>query len=248
MKNIKIDKNKPIALYYQIEEILREKIFSGEIKEGEPIPTEEKLEKIFDVSRTTVRRAISNLERDGLLESKRAQGTFVKKKLFDEPVLGIRSYTEEAIKQGYIPSSKILSLKNVKPNDEVKAALKIEDNDRVFVLKRLRYLNNAPTAIDTTYIPVKLVPGLSKGDFKQTDKKQSLYYILENKYKLVLDEAEEIIDATITDPEESAILGLRSGSPINLRIRIIFLPDGMPLTYMKSIYRNRYKVRLKGRL
>ena len=249
MKNIKkIDRKKPIPFYYQIEEILREKIISGEIKEGEPIPTEEKLEEIFGVSRTTIRQAISNLVRSGLLEAKRAQGTFVKKTFFDEPVLGIRSYTDEAIKQGFTPSSKILSLKKMKPSEEFRTALKLDDNDQAFILRRLRYLNGEPTAIDTTYIPVKLVPGFSKNDLAETGCEQSLYYVLENKYNLMLDEAEEIIDATTTNHEESVLLGLKIGSPINLRIRIVFLPDGTPLGYMKSIYKNRYKIRLKGRL
>ncbi|MCL5986454.1 MAG: GntR family transcriptional regulator [Actinobacteria bacterium] len=246
--NIRIEKDKPIPLYYQIEEILRKKIMLGEIKPGELIPTEKKLEEMFGVSRITIRQAISNLARDGLVEAKRASGTFVKKVRFDQPVLGITSYTDKAIQQGYIPSSKVLNFEKVKPIEEIKKELKLSDEDYVYEVKRLRLLNDEPTGVDTTYIPVKLVPKLSREDFKETGKEQSLYYILENKYHLVFNEAEELIDATATNKEESVLLGLKINSPVNLRTRVVFLTDGTSLCYTKSVFKNRYKIRLKGRI
>lgn len=242
-----IDKNIPIPLYYQIERILREKIHSHEIKPGEKLPTEKELEEAFGVSRVTVRRAITNIVRDGLIEIKRGHGTFLRTENFEEPVSGLRSYTEEALKQGYQPSLKMLTFKKIKPNDEILKKLMLNKDDYIFIIVRLRLLNNEPSGIDTTYIPVKLVPKLSKSDFKEYAKEQSLYYILENKYKLILNEAEEIIDATLTNKEESILLSLDNNSPINLRKRVVFLPDNTPLLYMKSIYKTRYKIKLKGR-
>ncbi len=246
--NYQIEKNTPIPLYYQIERILREKIYNHEIKPGEKLPTEKELVGEFDVSRPTVRRAVTNIMRDGLIEIKRGRGTFLKTENFEEPIAGLRSYTEEALKQGYRPSSKMLSFKRIKPDDEIIKKLMLNKDDAIFTIIRLRLLDNDPSGIDTTYIPVRLAPKLSKSDFKEHGKEQSLYYILENKYKLILNTAEEIVDATLTNRKESILLGIDNNSPINLRKRVVFLPDNTPLLYMKSIYKTRYKIKLKGRL
>lgn len=239
-----INKNSPIPLYFQLEEIIKEKIKLGFLIPGEPIPTEKKLEENYGISRTTIRQAINNLKRDGYLEVRRSQGTFVKPVQFDEPVFGIRSYTEEAIKQGFSPGSSMLKFEKIKPAAEIREELKLEENEMAFKIKRLRFLNGKPTAIDTSYVPCKLVPKLSKDDFKESGYEQSLYYILEKKYGLLLNEAEEIIDATIINNEESLLLELEVNSPINLRIRIVYASSGTPICYMKSIYKNRYRVKL----
>ena len=239
-----INKNSPIPLYFQLEEIIKEKIKFGLLVPGDSIPTEKKLEENYGISRTTIRQAINNLKRDGYLEVRRSKGTFVKFTQFDEPVLGIRSYTEEAVKQGFSPGSNILKFEKIKPVVEIREELKLDENDLVFKIKRLRFLNGKPTAIDTSYVPSKLVPKLAKDDFKESGYEQSLYYILEKKYGLELSEAEEIIDATTINNEESLLLELEVNSPINLRIRVVFLSNGTPVCYMKSIYKNRYRVKL----
>lgn len=244
-----IAKRSPIPLYFQIAENIREQIESGQIKHGEQIPPEKELEELFGVSRTTVRQALADLTRDGLLERRRGQGTYVRslRRQFDEPVLGIRSYTEEAIKQGFRPKAKVLSFRVLEAPVEVCNELSLAAGEDVFLIKRLRLLDGDPSGVDMTYIPVKLVPALSKDDFSDEEDTQSLYFILENKYGLTLSEAEEIIDATATNEEESRLLGVKNNTPINLRKRVVFLPDETPLLYMKSVYKNRYRVRLKRR-
>jgi GntR family transcriptional regulator len=204
---------------------------------------------MFAVSRTTVRQALADLTREGLLERRRGHGTYVTSvpRQFDEPVLGIRSYTEEALKQGFTPRSKVLSFRVVKPTAEVRNELRLAEDEEVFLIKRLRLLNGDPSGVDRTFIPVKLVPRLSKSDFSDEEESQSLYFVLEHKYGLTLFEAEEIIGATATNNEESELLGVKANSPINLRKRVVFLPDGTPLLYMSAVYKNRYRVHLKGR-
>lgn len=243
-----IDKKSVIPLYFQLQENLRQKILSGFYKPGDLLPSEKQLTEKFEVSRTTVRQSIKNLEREGLIETKRALGSFVKLEHFDEPILGIRSYTDEALKQGYIPSSKIINFGIINASSEIKEVLKLNENEDVYIIKRLRSLNELPTGIDTSYVPVRLAPNLTRKDFKNTGVEQSLYRILENKYNLCLFTAEEIIDATTVNNEEAIILGFNVNYPINLRIRTVFLPDGTPCIYMKSVYKNRYKIQLRGRV
>jgi GntR family transcriptional regulator len=244
-----ISKKSPIPLYYQIAESLRKQIESGQIGRGEQIPPEKELEDLFGVSRTTIRQALADLTRDGLLERRRGQGTYVTsaQQQFDEPVMGIRSYTEEAAKQGFRPTTKMLAFKVLSATVEVRNELRLSEDEQVFLVKRLRLLNGDPSGVDTTYIPVRLVPALSKDDFSVEGETQSLYFILEHQYGCLLDEAEELIDATATTEEESRLLAVKNSTPINHRKRVVFLPDGTPLLYMNSVYKNRYRVRLKRR-
>ena len=113
-KNIILQKNSPIPLYFQVEKIIREKIYSEELKVGDKIPTEIELGEIFNVSRTTLRQALSNLVKSGLLEIRRGDGTFVSSKSFEYPISKIRSFSDEAVKKGFHPKTIFLDLKKVK--------------------------------------------------------------------------------------------------------------------------------------
>lgn len=245
-KNIKIDTNSPIPIYFQIEKIIGEKILSGEFKEGDKIPTEMELTESLKVSRPTIRQAMVNLKRAGLIEVKRGSGTFVKTKDFEEPVLGIRSYTDEAIKKGYTPLTKILSIKIIKPDLELKEIMQLIDNQTVTEIKRLRYLDNEPTAIDVSYIPSRFVPNISKGDFKEIGQEQSLYNLLKTKYGLILSHGEETIDSTIVNLDEAKLLLMKDKSPINLRRRLVYTQKDELVLYMRAIYKTRYRIKLEG--
>ncbi|HHT78993.1 MAG TPA: GntR family transcriptional regulator, partial [Actinobacteria bacterium] len=243
------DKNIPVPIYYQIEEYIQKLIETGKLKPGEKLPTEKEFMKVLGVSRITIRRAISDLINKNMLEIKQSKGTFVKSKNFYEPVsLIIQSYTEEAIKQGFKPSTRILELKKLIPDSEIQEILKLSPEEEIFEFKRLRLLNGEPSGIDLNYLSSNLVPGFSEKDFEETGLKQSLYLVLGKKYNLTLDYAEEIITATLTTKEESELLNVKKNTPINMRIRTVFLPNSKPVLYMRSIYKTSYKSILRRKL
>lgn len=242
----KLEKNSPVPLYFQIERLIREKIFSGELREGDKLPTEIEFMKEFEVSRPTLRQAIANLNRDGLIDIKRGYGTFIKTQDFEEPVLGIRSYSEEAIKQGYKPVTKIVSFNVIEPDMEISKIFNLENDNKVYELVRLRLLNDEPTAIDTTYFPVKIAPKFSIKDLRETGKGQSLYNLLKTKHGVSFNSGEETIDATSVNKEEARLLDMENKGPINLRKRIILDNQNRTVLYMKAIYKTRYKIRLEG--
>jgi len=244
---LKLEKSSPVPLYYQIEKFIRNMIDNKNLKPGDKLPTEFELMNILNVSRTTIRKLASNLLMDDLIEIKRSQGTFIKTKKFYEPIFGIISFTEEALKQGFKPSTKILDLGIIKPSEEIASILKLKINSKIYKIKRLRFLNGKPIGIDNTYLPINHVPNLKKTDFEEYGKKQSLYYLLEVNYKLILNHAEEIITATFTTKNNEELLDLKPKVPILFRHRIIFLPNDTPLLIMRSIYTYSFKTSLKGR-
>jgi GntR family transcriptional regulator len=244
---LKLDKNLPIPLYYQVEKYIRDLIGKGDLKPGYKIPTEIEFMNTLNISRTTIRKATNNLLRDNLIEIKKGQGTFIKNKQFYEPVFGIISYAEEALKQGFIPATKILDLNIIKASEEISGILKLPKNSPVYRIKRLRLLNGNAIGIDNTFLPAKYVPKLTKEDFEEYGIKQSLYHLLENKYGLVLDIAEENFTATLTTKKDAELLGMKSKVPILLRKRTVFLPDKSPLLFMESSYKSSLKTVLKGK-
>lgn len=244
---LRLEKSLPIPLYYQIEKLIREMIGNKDLKPGDKIPTELELMNIFDVSRTTIRITVNNLLRDNFIEIIRSQGTFIKTKKFYEPLYGIVSFTEEVLEQGFTPSMKILDLNIIEPDKEVATIIKLKRSSEVYKIKRLRLLNGKTIGIDTTYLPANYVPNLKKTDFEEHGKKQSLYYLLEHKYKLVLDHSEEIITANFTTKKDRELLGLKSNIPIIFVHRIIFLPNNSPLLFIRLIYNCSFKASLKGR-
>nr|HMN31029.1 GntR family transcriptional regulator [Caldilineaceae bacterium] len=72
-----LDKESPVPLYYQLAELLRERIVAGEYKAGEQLPSERELSEQANISRMTARQAVAYLERQGVLVVKPGLGTYV---------------------------------------------------------------------------------------------------------------------------------------------------------------------------
>jgi len=219
-KNISLQVDSPVPLYFQIEKIIREKIYSGELKKGEKIPTELELEKIFCVSRTTLRRAISNLVRSGLIEIRRGDGSYVSSKSFGYTTSQIRSFSDEAVKQGFHPRTIIIDFKVIKPFKELLEFLEIGSEEKIIYIKRQRLLNNEPVGVDRIFIPLKFAPQLSRGNFKEEGEEQSLYNVLKTKFGINLKHGKEIIVAILVSNEDAALLDIKQSASFIYGINI----------------------------
>ena len=134
-----------MPLYYQLKEILLEKIEIEELKEGDMIPSENELQQIYDVSRATVRNAIQLLVNEGFMEKKKGKGTFVKRRKIEEQLPVLKSFTEEMA--GIDASKKVISVEYVKPSPAVRSRLKLAPDETVFSLKRLMLVDGKTLGI-----------------------------------------------------------------------------------------------------
>ena len=157
-----IDKKSHVPIYVQIEEELKKKIFHGEYKKGEAIPSERYLTEMFDVSRMTVRQAITNLVTSGLLYREKGRGTFVSTPKFEQSLNSLTSFTEDMISRGLTPSSKIIKFEKQVPSIDIAEDLSLEVGEEVYFVMRIRNADEKPMAIERTYIPVKLFPNLNE--------------------------------------------------------------------------------------
>lgn len=143
--------------YTIIEHDLLTKIKNGTYKPDTLIPKETELMEIYHVSRPTVRQAIQALVNKGLLAKRKRRGTIVvQNKISQEFAHVIESYNDEVKNKGLTPRTHVILLQKELPTQEVYNSLKITKDDYVFKLVRLRYADDQPVVLVTSYIPYKI--------------------------------------------------------------------------------------------
>lgn len=243
-----IDKSIPVPLYYQLIHVILDQIKSGELKPGDMLPTENELKNTYGLSQITVRRAISELVHDNVVEVKRPKGAFVCFPKVEEYSNGLlTSFTEEFDRGGFTTSSKILQLKTIPIYGNIAEELKVAVGSETHYLYRIRYINGQPVSLNLDYIPKTVVLDLSSDDFTNTGKTQSLYYILREKYGLKLTKAIETISAVSLDNKESSLLEVAPKTPAINRKRLVFDAENHPIILEQTIILYTYKTTLSAK-
>lgn len=229
-----IDKDVPIPFHYQLREILKGEINSSRWRVGEQLPSERELCETFDLSRTTVREAIDALVNDGLLRRERGRGTFVAEPKILEGLLQTPTgFTDSMHEQGYDVITKVLNIEISTPLPTVMRELRLNPDDQVTAIERLRFVMDEPILLVTSYVPVKLVPSLINEDLVTN----SLYQVLIHKYNLTPFRAKRYMEAVTAIDLEARYLQIRPGAPLMLIESTAYLEDGTPLEYFKARHR-----------
>src|SRR5574340_242692 len=140
-----IDPDDYVPRYYQLANILRERIVDGRLEAHEPIPSERELEKIYNVSRTTIRPAIDLLVRQGFLYREHGKGTFVSPPKLQKGISELTSFTEDMRSRGLEPGQKILEFKMMHPPEDVRQRLDLPaDCGELLYIERLRLGDGVP--------------------------------------------------------------------------------------------------------
>jgi GntR family transcriptional regulator len=232
-----INKNSPVPIYHQLEEYIKQQIENGVLAEESVIPSEREFAERFQISRMTVRQAINNLVSEGYLNRQKGRGTFVTKKKVEQELQGMTSFTEDMLSRGMNPSSILLSFQILPADKKTALALRIEETDSIYKIKRIRLADGAPMALETAYIPVEIVPGLT-----EENSNLSLYQYIEENLALLISEATQEIEAATADHLDAETLEIKFGDPILLIERISYLQEGIPFELVKSTFRaDRYR-------
>lgn len=234
----------PVPLYTQIKDILRDRILDGTYLEHQQMPSESELMSTFSVSRITVRQALGDLQKEGLIFKIHGKGTFVSKPKAFQDVAQLQGFGEAMSRMGYETFSRVVSLKNLTASAAVAARLGISPSTEITELRRVRYLNRAPISLDVTYVSREIGERLAKEDLAHRD----VFLILENEYGLALGEAELQIEAMLADEYLARQLQVEEGASV-LRIeRLTMTADGKPLDFEYLYYRGdafQYRMRIK---
>ncbi|MGI6160912.1 MAG: GntR family transcriptional regulator [Christensenellales bacterium] len=234
-----LERNNPIPLYIQLEELLRTSIQQGEWPPDSMIPSENEMSRIYGVSRMTVRSVITALVKEGLLYRVQGKGTFVaENKISTRPLayMGIREQLEE---MGYETSTKLTNFSTMPAPDKVADTLGIARGDEVYYIERLRYIKKTPLSIHRTYLPAAYCPGFT-GEMLESEQ---LCVLLENKYGLTMDKVKETLESTASTQEEEKLLNLPSKSPLLKLEDLIFDRSGKAYEYSIVLFRGN-KIKL----
>jgi GntR family transcriptional regulator len=213
-----LNHHSPIPLYYQIEELLREKIEAGVWKPGTTLPPERELCELFAVSRGPVRQALRNLENAGLVYPVQGKGVIVKEPPFRPNPLINASFFKEIERLGLKPSSTIISRATVVPTPEVVQILQLDSNAKILLIKRLIKGDAVPLALAVTHLPEQLFPGIDTGDLTE----MALYDLIIKKYKIVINKVRESFEPVLSDEATARLLNLNTQKPSLMVHRIIY--------------------------
>lgn len=222
--------------YEKIAFDIKEDILSEKYKPNEQLPFEKELCEKYNVSKMTVKKALDLLVNDGLIIKRRGSGTFVKD-ITEKEIQRIiekkqfSGLTTTSI--GHKVTSKVLEFKIINVTKEIADILKIEEDEFIYFVHRVRYVDDKAVVIEKTYIPLNLIPGM-----KLADVKKSIYGYIKDKLSLNIQSAHSTVRAMKSDELDRKYLNLEKDEPILEVERVAYLDNGKVFEY--SFSRHRY--------
>lgn len=243
--NLKIpSEENPIPLYIQIENTLRKAITNGIYKPGDMIPAESDLCEYFKISRTVVRQALRSLQYESLIIRKKGKGTFVLEskipESFGQELVG---FYETMVAKGYGVSTKILEKKKIVPDQNFQKIFSLEPGDYLIKIKRLRYHEDNPLLVVTSYLPHDCCHILMELDLENV----SLYKTLEDNLGMEIHHGTRSIESCLASSEISKLLDVPIGAPLLNIKSTTYLKNGSIVEFYNAFYRGdlfKFEVKL----
>ena len=146
-------------MYFQLKELLREKIASGEWGPGNMVPSEREWSEQYRISRMTARQALSELAAEGLLRREQGRGTFVAKPKIKHGLTRLTGFTEDIRARGMQPGARVVRLMLARPPLLAMQALQISPEAKIVLLERLHLADGESIALETCHLsPVSSSP------------------------------------------------------------------------------------------
>ena len=233
-----------VPYYIQLMDILRGKVQLAEWVPGDQIPGEQDLCEQYQVSRTVVRQALRELEFEGVISRQKGKGTFISlPKISEGLVQKLTGFYQDMVERGLKPGTQVLHQNVISSNDKIAHFLNIKSGENVIDIQRLRFINDEPIQLVTTYIPFDVCPSLASVDLSN----RSLYEYLEKECGIFLAKGHRYIEAVLANDYEAALLGIERGDPLLLLDSVSFSENGQPIEYYHALHRgdrSRFEVEL----
>lgn len=246
MKSFRCVAPSPIPLYTQVKENLRERILDGSYKAHAQLPAESELSSIFGVSRITVRQALSDLQKEGVIFKIPGKGTFVSKPKAFQQLTQLEGFGEAMTRMGYEIFNRVTSHKLIPAPAQVAQKLQLAGGTAVAEIKRVRHLNREPVSLEVTYVPEAIGERLRKEDLAGRD----IFLILENDYGIALGHADLQIDAMLADDTLAHALQIEQGTALLRLERLTHDAAGQPIDFEYLYFRGdafQYRLQIARR-
>jgi GntR family transcriptional regulator len=218
---------------------IQQAIESGKYRPGDELPSLEQLCAQYGATEETVQNGLSDLIYEGFLErpcSNRATVRVTKHTLWGT-ITGNHSFTREAKKRGMEPGVKILRLETVPAWPVVRERLQLQPGDEVTIMERLRLADGKPVALEYSYYPTKLYPGMTAEMFAGGGEEQSSFKVMQEKFGLVPHRAVDEVTTVAIEAREAELLEMDEGTPVLLRFRLTLSEQGVPIKGSRAIYK-----------
>ena len=232
----------PEPLWAQAAEFIKREIASGALQPGSRLPPERVLGEQLQISRVTVRKALTQLIEAGILSASHGRGWYVA-----SPGEGpakewpntLESFTETARKLGLVATSHVIESQTRPATIDEASALAVAAGSPLFVLERVRLLSGVPTAIDLTRVPEHLLADHGTVDFAATS-----FYAVAARAGLEIAYADSTIEAQEADETLAGHLQIEPGKSLLLMRQTAFDRRDRPL-FLSTIWYvgERYRLR-----
>jgi len=217
--------------YQKIAIEIEEYIENNQLQQGNKLPVLETLMTQFDVSKSTIIKALEVLEKKGLIFQVRGSGIFVRR-------LRRKGYINLLTNQGFKKdlddfsiTSKVVELDVKKASSEVAHNLNIELNSEVYYVKRIRYINGQTLCLEESYIDKAIIPYLNKEIATE-----SIFNYIREALGLKIGFSDSYLYVDVLNQEEAKFLNLKSGLPKLYVENIFYLTNGQSFNFSKVNY------------
>lgn len=223
-----------MARYHEIANDIRTQITNGLYKKEEKLPKQIELANLYQTSRVTIQKALDLLQIEGIIYGKKGVGTFVSGPLsvYDYNVQKNKGLTKKLGDLGIL-TSKIISFEVLFPHEKEQEKLKIQKNDPIYDIVRLRLLDDEPLALEYTTMPVYLIPGITEEVLEG-----SIYQYITENLGLQMGPSTRRIKADKSDRYDQKYLECAVDDPVLEVEQVYYLQNGIPFEFSQT--RHRY--------
>ena len=240
----KLDKSVPIPLYFQLKGILLDAIKCGDYPVDSAIPTEKELSEMFEISRTTVRQAITEMVQEGWLYRRASKGTFVsRRKIKQDFIKRLEPFNEQIARTGRKPGTELLEFKVCEMPGKIRSSFSLPEGKQYVYLHRRRFADDEPIVVLETFLPYEKCAFVLEHDLAQ----ESLYNVLALDDETRICRVNRILEAVGANAQDAEALNVRRGKPVQMSTTIGYNSDDEPIEYSIARYRgdrNRFEVDL----
>lgn len=231
-----------LPLYAHVRETLRSKILDGTYRPNDPLPSEKSLMGSHGVSRITVRHALGELEKEGVIYRITGKGSFVAKPAPVQDLTRLQGFGESMSRLGFQTLNRLLGVETLPAPTDVALRLGVPSGSPISEIRRVRCVDQEPVSLDVTYVATAIGERLAREDLATRD----IFSILENDFRIALGDADLSISTISAAPPLTNHLEVDTGAPILHLERLTHAVDGTPLEFDRIYYRgDRFSYRLR---
>lgn len=193
-----------MSKYIEIYTYFCDKIKNKELIEGDSLPSEQEIQKLFNVSRDTVKKALILLKQNGFIEKSQGKKSVVlSHKIFDFSISNVFSFKETAKLKGFSGKTEVIVFELRKADEKIKKIFNRKDDFNYYYAERIRIFDSLKASFDIEYILEEYARGLTKSHLED-----SLYEYIENVLQYNISYTEKTIYASNVSDYDRKVLQL----------------------------------------